>query len=433
MEEETPLLYKRYSLIYIMIAIFHPLWGVILNLLLPQFHDPLSYRLSCAALAMCSLFISTKFNFSYGKRYLLIMLNLFVLNFHLLWVTAETSNNSMYVIGCYLTFIGTGMLFDDEKTLIMFLLSMILPLVVFNGSVVDSTFPVNFIYLLFFSGAVINYLGLKDRFQLITKLRYLNDEIKLKSKELDQERINTFNASKLASLGDMAGGIAHEMNNPLAIIQGFARKLKRSISDSKDGVNTEESVRSLEKIIETTNRMALIIDKLKKFSRDGTNDELSFIKPAALVESIVQFFDERFKTDLINCYSEINPNELKNAAIFCREVEISQVLINLINNAIHAAKENTSREAEVMIGCFSDKDYVYFTVEDSGSGVPQDIEAKIFEPFFTTKQDIKATGLGLSISKTVVEEYQGSIYLDRSVNTTKFVVKLKKATIEAAS
>jgi signal transduction histidine kinase len=432
MEDEIPHLYKRYHFIYLMIAVFHPLWGVLLNFLLPQFNDPLAYRLIGAAMALISDYVTRKYNLSYGKRYFIIMFNLICLNTHLLWVTGVTGNNPMYVLGSYLTYIGTGMLFDDEKTLLVFVSSMTLPLIIFNGTVANSTFPVIFIYFLFLSGGIINYLGLKDRFQLITKLRYLNDEIKQKSKELDQERINTFNASKLASLGDMAGGIAHEMNNPLAIIQGFARKLKRSIVDNREG-SADESVKSLEKIVETTNRMALIIEKLKKFSRDGTNDEMTVVSPSELVDSVVQFFDERFKTDLIECKKNIDYDSLKNAGIFCREVEISQVLINLINNAIHAAKENSNTPPVVNIASRSDADYIYFSVSDSGPGIPKEIEAKIFEPFFTTKQEIKATGLGLSISRTVVEEYQGQIYLDHESSETRFTVKLKKTRLSAAS
>lgn len=432
LEEELPFLYKRYHISYLLIIFFHPLWGVVLNYLLPQFHDPLHYRLITAAAALASDFFSRHFNLSYKKRYILMLLNVFFLNFHVLWITAGTDNNAMYVLGAYMLFIGTGVTSDDAKTL-NFHVALLTPvLILLNGNVANSNLPISVIYFLFLTGAAINFFVLRDRFQFIAKLRYLNDEIKQKSKELDQERINTFNASKLASLGDMAGGIAHEMNNPLAIIQGFARKLKRSITDNRE-TSVEESVKSLEKIVETTNRMALIIEKLKKFSRDGTNDEMTMISPVELVNSVVQFFDERFKTDLIKCTRQMNERELQDTAVFCREVEISQVLINLINNAIYAAKENILREAQVTIGCYADTDFIYFTVEDSGAGIPKEIEAKIFEPFFTTKQEIKATGLGLSIGRTVVEEYGGSISLDRQKNdSTLFIVKLKKARVAPA-
>ena len=178
MEDEIPHLYQRYHFIYLMIAIFHPFWGIILNYFLPQYHDPIYFRLIVASMAIFSDLFSRIFNFSYPKRYYLIMANLIFLNIDVLWLTGTTGNDPMYVLGVYLTFIATGMLFDNEKTLALFVLSIIAPLVVFNGSVKNSSIPINFIYFLFASGSIINYYGLTDRFQLITKLRNLNVEMK---------------------------------------------------------------------------------------------------------------------------------------------------------------------------------------------------------------------------------------------------------------
>ena len=425
MEDEIPHLYKRYYFIYWMIAIFVPLWGLVLNYYLPNIYDPISHRLVTAILPLASAYFSQKYNFSYPKRYVLFMINIFVLNINLLWITATTGNHPMYVIGIYLTFIATGMFFDNAKTLSLFVLSMIGPLIIFNGSVAHSSIPISFIYFLFLSGAIINYFGLTDRFQLITKLRNLNAEIRQKSMQIDQERINTFNASKLASLGDMAGNIAHEINNPLAIIQGFARKLKRAIGEQKK-ISNEDSIKTLDQIIETTERIAQIIHRLKKLTRPRTNDEMTLVSPLDLVESVAGFFDNRFQSEHIKYRNDINYEMLKNTSIFCRQVDIYQILINLINNAIYAAKENSNRETEVILGCTCDNNYIYFSIADSGLGISKDILDKIYEPFFTTKQEIKAAGLGLSITKTVVEDNQGIIYLDRSVGFTKFIIKFKK-------
>ena len=296
--------------------------------------------------------------------------------------------------------------------------------------VINSTIPISFIYFLFASGTLINYFGLRDRFQLITKLRNLNLAIKQKSLELDQERINTFNASKLASLGDMAGNIAHEINNPLFIINGFANKLKRSILEEE---KKQESLRTLEQIINTANRIAVIIKKLKSLARSKINDEMLKVSPIELVESVSQFFEERLKSEEINYHYNFNEEELKNVAILCRQSEISQILINLMNNAIYAAKENFQEEKRVVLSCVCDNEFIYFTVEDSGVGISKDIADKIYEPFFTTKQEIKAIGLGLSISKTVVEDNHGTIYLDNSAKCTMFVIKLKKIKLQIAS
>ena len=428
-EDEIPYIYRRYNYVYWMTIIFVPIWGLMYNYLLPNIKDPIINRILSSLLPLASLYFSRKFNFSYSKRYALFMFNLIVLNTHLLWITSTTGNHPMYVLGSYLTFSACGMFLDNEKSLLLFILSMILPLSVFNGTVINSSIPVFFIYFLFASGAIINYFGLTDRFELIKKLRQLNIEIKEKSAEIAKERMNSFNASKLASLGDMASNIAHEINNPLTIIQGYVRKIKRSMLENNNELLSEDVHFQLDQIIITTERIALTITRLKKLSPTRSNFEMTMVNPIYLTETITDYFVNRFFVEKIKFRCEINYEELKNTAIYCRQDDISQILINLINNAIFAAKENINKAPEVAITCNCDNEFVYFSIEDSGSGISNDILEKIYEPFFTTKQAINAVGLGLSITKTVVEDNLGVINLDRNVNFTRFVIKFQKSNI----
>jgi len=110
--------------------------------------------------------------------------------------------------------------------------------------------------------------------------------------------------------------------------------------------------------------------------------------------------------------------------ILCNEIEIEQVLVNLINNAIDAVKDADKKSVEIHIQ--EDQEALVLRVSDSGSGVSESIESKIFDPFFTTKIVGEGTGLGLSITKGILDEHQATIALDRSSSNTCFEIRFKK-------
>jgi C4-dicarboxylate-specific signal transduction histidine kinase len=113
-----------------------------------------------------------------------------------------------------------------------------------------------------------------------------------------------------------------------------------------------------------------------------------------------------------------------NSRISCDSVEIEQVMVNLINNAIDAGK-NTP-EPWVRIHAFDDSDQVVIRVIDSGPGVPAEIEARLFEPFFTTKEVGEGTGLGLSISKGILTQHKASLQLNRAMEHTCFEIRFQR-------
>ena len=108
----------------------------------------------------------------------------------------------------------------------------------------------------------------------------------------------------------------------------------------------------------------------------------------------------------------------------CREAEIGQVIVNLINNACDAVKDENQRWVKVEVCSNSEK--VFIQVTDSGPGIPDDLKEKILKPFFTTKPVGQGTGLGLSITKSILDAHQGQLCLDENSKNTKFVVELPK-------
>jgi len=224
-------------------------------------------------------------------------------------------------------------------------------------------------------------------------------------------------ASKMAALGEMAGGIAHEINNPLAIISGQAQ-LSLELMDV--GEATPEQLRkSLQKIRQWVGRTAQIIQGLRQFSRDGTHDPFHISCVNEIIERTFDLCSETFIRHEVKLEIVAPSSDLQ---IECRPVQISQVLLNLLQNAMHAAELRPDRWVRVTVE--SSRNEVVFRVIDSGPGVPVEIRDKIMQPFFTTKETGKGTGLGLSISKGLVDGHRGEIYLDPGTEHTCFVVKL---------
>jgi C4-dicarboxylate-specific signal transduction histidine kinase len=217
----------------------------------------------------------------------------------------------------------------------------------------------------------------------------------------------------------MSAGIAHEINNPLAIILGKAQHLKIMLSK---GSLDQETIRKQVETIETTaNRIARIVKGLQIFSRDGQKDSYEMKGLRNIVEDTVSFCLSRFK----NHGTELRIDEIpENLSIECQSTQISQVLLNLLNNAFDAVQNLDSKSVRISIRDLGDRAEI--RVADSGPGIPPDIAKKILEPFFTTKEVGKGTGLGLSISLGIVKSHGGTLALDSTKAHTEFVVTLPK-------
>ncbi len=227
---------------------------------------------------------------------------------------------------------------------------------------------------------------------------------------------NLMNTDKMASLGEMAGGIAHEINNPLAIIHGSASMICREISNQKFDV--DKTKQGLKKIVETTERIAKIIKGLRSFSRKSDSDPMQCIRISQVIEDTVELCKERFKNHSIDLSINCNTDSI----IECRQSQIAQVMMNLLGNAIDAVE--ALPEKWVRIDTFTTGDELILHFTDSGGGLPQAIAKKIMNPFFTTKEVGKGTGLGLSISKGIMESHNGSLTYDPTSKNTRFIVQL---------
>lgn len=223
-------------------------------------------------------------------------------------------------------------------------------------------------------------------------------------------------SSKMSSLGEMAGGIAHEINNPLAIIHGKASAMRRRFT--RGLIDVEKSNEDLNKIEATVERISKIIKGLRSFSRNVEQDPMEKIKLQQVIDDTLELCKERFRNHNI----DLKVNCPEDIIISCRPAQISQVIMNLLNNA-HDAIEKFPQKW-VSLDVKNSGSRIEISVTDSGTGISSEIVDKMMQPFFTTKEVGKGTGLGLSISKGIVEDHQGLLRYDSTSKNTRFVIEL---------
>lgn len=230
--------------------------------------------------------------------------------------------------------------------------------------------------------------------------------------ERKEAELKMFFTSKMASLGEMAGGIAHEINNPLAIISGKAEQIKKYLSSPE--MDREKLIQAVEKIEDTSFRISKIIKGLRSFSRTGELDPSKETTVEELIEETLDLCRERMRSENIELIMDLQ----KDLKILGRPTQIQQVLINLLNNSLDAIK--TKDERWIKISSEQHPNQTIITITDSGKGIPDSLRDKIMNPFFTTKEVGKGTGLGLSISKRIMEAHNGKLVYNNTNPNTSF-------------
>lgn len=233
--------------------------------------------------------------------------------------------------------------------------------------------------------------------------------------EIKQQEQKLLEAARLTGLGEFAGGIAHEINNPLAIILAKSELLNEHLSNEEFDKKYVKS--SLTTIQDTVLRISEIITTLKTFSRDPKND---VFKPESLNEIIdeaIKLCGERFMLNNVT----IKNNLKDSVTIKCQKVAIAQAIMNLLNNSFDSIDKSKggkiSLESEEVDGS------LLVSVIDNGRGVPQEIRQSLMNPFFTTKAPGEGTGLGLTIVNNVMTRHNGRVHYDEHHPNTKFTLE----------
>jgi C4-dicarboxylate-specific signal transduction histidine kinase len=252
--------------------------------------------------------------------------------------------------------------------------------------------------------------------------RSLVELVEQKTRELDEQKLITLQASKMSVLGEMAGGIAHEINTPLATVKLLIAQIQFELEDVIPDLEKLSS--HLKKIEDTADRMAKIVQGLKTFARDGSLDPMESVSAGLIVEETVTLCAEKIKIHNIELKVVCSTAAL---TVCCRTVQICQVLLNLISNAHDAIVDLDLKWIEISVE--ENTNWIEFKVTDSGKGISKENLEKVFQPFFTTKEIGKGTGLGLSISLGIVKSHHGQLFVDNQCPNTCFVLRLPKINI----
>lgn len=244
------------------------------------------------------------------------------------------------------------------------------------------------------------------------KINFLN---KQKNRE---HQIQLLNTSRLATLGEFSSGLGDEVNNPLSIVFGKTDLLIDKIENKK--IEQFQIVEELKKIKSNAERISQIIRGLRTFSRDGEKDPFIQVFISELFIDTFALSSERIKSKNIK-FNLINKAE--GVKVLCRPSQISQVLLNLLNNSIDAIEKKSMPWISVDVQVSTD---IQIIITDSGLGIPPEIAEKIMNPFFTTKDVGRGTGLGLSISYGIIKDHQGELIYNQNSKNTQFIIHLPK-------
>ncbi len=229
-----------------------------------------------------------------------------------------------------------------------------------------------------------------------------------------------YHTDKLASLGLLVSGVAHELNNPMTGILGYTELLKMKVTD-------EDIQKELDKIYNAAERCKRIVENLLTFSRQKP-PERTYVQLNDLIESAIDLRAYWLRSNNVKIIKEFGVLPMINID----PQQIQQVIMNLLVNAEHAVTESKKSEKLIKFRTQLDKerDKIVIEVADNGIGIPEDILPRIFDPFFTTKPVDQGTGLGLSISHGIIKEHNGDIWAESipGEGTSVFIelpVKLK--------
>jgi len=244
-----------------------------------------------------------------------------------------------------------------------------------------------------------------------SELRRANTELQAAYRELQATQAQLVQSAKMASLGELVAGVAHEINNPLAFVLSHLDTARRCLDQFRGDVagpvpdRADELWRRAHSRLSETElglgRIRDLVLKLRTFSRLDEG-ERKRVKIAECIESVVTILGHRLK-DEIRVVTELHPPE----SLDCFPSLLNQVLLNLVANSIDAIEG----QGVITIRAGAEGDMFVITVADTGAGIPLEVRDRVLEPFFTTKVVGQGTGLGLSIAYSIVKKHQGTLEL----------------------
>jgi signal transduction histidine kinase len=287
--------------------------------------------------------------------------------------------------------------------------------------------------------------------QLFTERKLAEDELKKAYMKLKETQAQLIQSEKMASIGQLAAGIAHEINNPAGFIisnldilnkyigritpifQRYVQletslaqyqipelsHLTREIKDLRDHSAMDHILTDLPQIVseslEGTQRIKKIVYDLRTFSHaEAIEPKYAFVNDLLDFSLNLIWNEIKHKAEVVKEYSDV-------PKLFCYPQQLRQVFLNILKNAIQAIE----KRGKIIIRTYEENNNIFVEIIDTGCGIPEELQNRIFEPFFTLKEVGKGTGLGLSIVYGIIKKHKGDIAVKSKIGEgTKFIIKL---------
>ncbi len=423
-EDESNLVQGR--LVLLMAGLLYPMWGVILQSLhFEGTQDSLVQRILIGSFGLIWIALSYRFHWVKLNFSIITAVTLHVGSLHFFYLLYVNQLHPVYLISTVVVAVIVGTMLQTRWQLIHYGVFVMSCAVLATVQVATMNFEI--FYLLVLATAVFMVSFATDRrIQMLSREKNIRHELEDTMKKmieaeklLAKQQAEISNASRFSALGEMAGGVAHEINNPLTTISLLASEIDEI--SAADGQKSEVNGLA-QKIVSTVDRISRIVRSLRHFSRDGRDEAFQLISLESLLDGVLTLCRARFKNSGVELTLDL---KTAHKEIECRPVQISQVLLNLLNNAYDAVLASETPR-KVHIEGVETQNGFSVRISNNGLPIPPSVRPRIFDPFFTTKEIGKGTGLGLSLSRGVVESHGGVLYLDESTARTLFVMEIPR-------
>ncbi len=262
-----------------------------------------------------------------------------------------------------------------------------------------------------FAGALADYIG--RAFESAERIEAL--------KRVEAQKLVISEKTKLAALGQLAGGISHEINNPLQILMGNSDRLLELCEDKN--LDREEISACCKSISSTIDKISNIIVSLKSISNNDVIAERSLVNVHEVLTETMTYVTDNAEMEGVDCQLD---SRHEDVALELNSASVSQVIVNLVTNSIQAIRKLPDPWVKVVSRIASDSQgaaVIQISVTDSGNGIPLEIQKNLMKPFFSTKGENGGSGLGLNLSKSIIEKLGGRLFLDTDCKNTRFVIE----------
>jgi signal transduction histidine kinase len=271
--------------------------------------------------------------------------------------------------------------------------------------------PSDFMSIAFGLEMILMSAGLAQRIYVLRRRQY--------QWEAQQEAL--IHQSKMKALSEMASGMAHEINNPLMIISGYAEVIDRLLS--RESLDMPRIRSNIKKISASVDRIAFIVNALRTFAQPGSDHPMEKLSLDEVLKQALALYETQIRLHQIQLHVDIEGNSLHAYGV---RSQLIQVISTLLENAITALRDAPRKVLSIRLysQAAGNQRKVILEIQDSGPGIPKELRAKIFQPFFTTRPVGEGAGLSLSRAQNLVKSFGGQLTYDAAAQETRFILEL---------